>query len=89
MTDEKFEQINVQLNKLSLSFESSFESVKKILIANSSIQLKTNDMLLLRFFKKKAEVNRRNEIYQLKCLKRFLKTVLRIEKIINLIICLK
>ena len=44
MTDEKFEQIDVQSNKLSLSFEFSFEFAKKILIANSSIQLKINDI---------------------------------------------
>ena len=43
MTDEKFKQINVRLNKLSLSFKFSFKFAKKILIANFSIQLKTND----------------------------------------------
>ena len=43
MIDEKFEQINVRSNQLSLSFKSSFEFVKKISIANFSIQLKTND----------------------------------------------
>ena len=43
MTDEKFEQINVRSNKLSFLFKFSFESEKKILIANFSIQLKTND----------------------------------------------
>ena len=44
MTDEKLEQIDVRSNKLSLSFKFSFESAKKILIANFSIQLKTNDI---------------------------------------------
>ena len=44
MTDKKLEQINVQSNKLSLSFEFSFEFAKKVLIANFSIQLKTNDI---------------------------------------------
>ena len=44
MIDEKFKQINVRSNKLSLSFEFLFEFVKKISIANFSIQLKTKNI---------------------------------------------
>ena len=44
MTDEKFKQINIHLNKLLLSFEFSFKSVKKIWIAIFSIQLQISDI---------------------------------------------
>ena len=44
MTDEKFKQINARSNKLSLLFKFSFEFVKKLSIANFSIQLKIKNI---------------------------------------------